>query len=638
MWVFPVIVMVSVVVLTVLGISGTSTPRLGGPDYRDGVIAGTPRAIRSDEWLVRTPLVVGQVERGFPRLAEVGVGAHDMSVLSDLPVANWAEVFHPQHVAYFVLPVEQAFAFEWWTTSALLLLGAYALLLVLLRDWRWSAVGAVVLWGSPFFHWWYYPAMLGTASWALLAVASFLSSLNPEISGWARWWRVGFAGYSTACFALILYPPVQIPIVFVALAVTVGWCVQRRRFGVLELRRVLLNLALIAAFVGLVLVAFTVTRREALRAISNSLYPGDRRVSGGGGGWGLLVDGWFGWSFISDDEGMRPVLGNESEASSFLLLGLFALAAVPFLWRDLTRRFREIRGVLVALTAITAVVAIHIFIGWGKVLSTVTLLDRVTAQRAMLGLGVASTLLLVLLAFLVSRSTISRDRQVLATIAVLIVGGAGIIAFGAVESAKGVPIDVGSTIAALLMFVIPAAMLFWRPLVALAVLALVGVSLSVPANPLVKGLHPLTRSVFIDDVGDITVTDTSGGWLTNDEGVASLLTAAGVDSVSMTNLYPNESAWRILDPSGANAYVWNRYEHVYWVFDDSVVDPVFTLIRDEFVAEVRIAPCDARLTELGVRHIVSWMPLSSRCLVLDRESMQPNGKPLYIYSRPAGPS
>jgi len=637
MWIFPGVVIAAVLVLTALGISGTSTPLLGGPQYRDGVLAGTPRAVRSDEWLVRTPLVVGQVERGFPRLAEVGVGVHDMSVLSDLPVRNWAEVFHPQHLAYFILPVENGFAFEWWTSSALLLLGAYALILVLLKDWRWAAVGALVLWGSPFFHWWYYPAMLGTASWMLIAVAAFLSSMNREIVGWHRWWRVALTGYAAASFALILYPPIQIPVVLVAVAIVVGSCVQRRRSGDLDWRRFAVNLTALIAFVGLVVLAFVFTRREALRAISDSLYPGDRRVSGGGGGFGLLVDAWFGWSFISNDTGMRPALVNESEASSFLFLGVFALCGIPFLWRVLTRGFREIRGVLIALLIAAAALGVHIYIGWGPILSRLTLLDRVTSTRAMLGFGVAATLALVLIAYLVARSSIDRRSRVGATSALVLVGGTGIVLFGAAQSKGGRPIDGVTIVVALVLFLVPAVLLFWRPFVAMSLLAMVGLALSLPANPLVQGLRPLTESRFLEDVRSIQEADPDSGWLTNDEAIASLLAAAGIDSVSMTNLYPNESAWRILDESGSNAFVWNRYEHVYWVFDGGLAAPVFTLLRDEFVAEVRIAPCDGRLTELGVRYIVSWVPLSSGCLSLERESTQPSGKPLYIYARNASP-
>ena len=637
MWIFPAIVLVTALVLTAFGLSGSSTALLGPPGGQQGVVAGESRPVRSDEWLIRTPLVVGQVARGFPRYADVGVGEHDMSVLSDLPVADWPVVFHPQQFGFLVLPVVNGFAFEWWTTSALLLLGAYALLLVLIGDWRWSTAGAVVLWASPFFHWWYYPAMEGSVSWMLVATAAFLSSLNRELGRWNRWWRVGVAAYALSCFALYLYPPSQLPMAAVVSAILLGWLIPKIRSREVHWRTVGLNVLVVGGWVGLIVLAFAVSRSSAIRAIADTVYPGDRRVAGGDGIWGHLVDAWFGWSYISNDRGMRPYLLNESEASSFLFLGLFAIAGSLFAIRAIAGRRSRFRGVGFSLLAVIAFLFIHIFVGWGPIITRLTLFDRVPANRALLGLGVASMLFLVILAKTIACTVIRRQSRMLASLTTMVVGAAGIIWFGLDMRGQGAPISRSTILVVVLVYFIPSALLFWKPFPALVAVAAIGIGLSVPANPLVRGLDPMTNSEFVRVAKALHEVDANGGWVTTDESTASILTASGINSVSGINLYPNADAWRILDPSGASEFVWNRYAHGQWVFEPLLPAPVFTLVQDDFV-QIRISPCDPRLSDLGVSFVASSTHLVDTCLRLESNTFVPSGAPVYVYSRGRGPS
>src|SRR5579872_2052524 len=63
-WVFPAVLVVVTVGLSAAGVSGTSVGVLRSsttPGAHDpSLIAGTPRPVRSDEWNVSTPLLVGQ--------------------------------------------------------------------------------------------------------------------------------------------------------------------------------------------------------------------------------------------------------------------------------------------------------------------------------------------------------------------------------------------------------------------------------------------------------------------------------------------------------------------------------------------------------------------------------------------------
>ena len=71
---------------------------------------------------------------------------------------------------------------------------------------------------------------------------------------------------------------------------------------------------------------------------------------------------------------------------------------------------------------------------------------------------------------------------------------------------------------------------------------------------------------------------------------------------------------------------------LFWVFDDSVQDPIFTLLQPD-VIEVQIAPCDQRLSALGVTNLVSTYELRGSCLRPVSVVLGPRGVPVTIYAR-----
>jgi len=64
--------------LVAFGISGTSSGVLYGQFFRGHdpqLLLGSPRPIRSDEWLVAGPLTVAQVQEGLPPERQTGGAA-----------------------------------------------------------------------------------------------------------------------------------------------------------------------------------------------------------------------------------------------------------------------------------------------------------------------------------------------------------------------------------------------------------------------------------------------------------------------------------------------------------------------------------------------------------------------------------
>ena len=69
-----------------------------------GLLFGSPKAIRSDEWLVSTPFALSQAESSprFP-LQNEALGEGNVPMLMNLPVEHASTIFRPQHWGYFFL-------------------------------------------------------------------------------------------------------------------------------------------------------------------------------------------------------------------------------------------------------------------------------------------------------------------------------------------------------------------------------------------------------------------------------------------------------------------------------------------------------------------------------------------------------
>jgi len=633
-WILPAVVVVVVLVMTALGISGSSVASLGADPARDGsLLVGDPLALRSDEWNTRTPLVMGQVEDGLARESDVGVGRHDMSVLYDLPTADWSMTFRPHLWGYLVLPVENAFAFEWWAIAGTLVLGVYALVLVLVRDWRWATVTALGLYGSPFFHWWYLTSTFAVVGYAAAGGAALLASLRPTRVPWHRWALVGLAAFLLAAFAVLLYPPFQVPVAMVVGLVGAGTVARWVLDGEVGWRRLVVNLVVVGGLVGLVVGLFALTRSGALEAIANTAYPGRRRIQGGDGQIEHLATAWYGWDYIRDGDRLGPLLmGNSSEASGFLLLGVYLLAALPLVWASLLGPGRRLRFPVIGAVVAVVLLLLHAYVGLPSWLTRITLLDRVQTNRAIVGLGVGSILLLALAGVTLSEGSVARWRRIAAGVVLVAVTAGYVLTLGQRFRDLGGPIGRVGVAATVLVAVVIAGTYFWKPLLSVALLAAYGIAVSLPVNPVYQGLAPLEQQPLVGDLAAAADDEGPSAWLATNGDVNTVLVAQGYEPLSGVNLYPDAEGWRILDPTGSAEEIWNRYAHTTWGLVPGQPSPVISLLAPDVVS-VTIDPCGPELDELGIGHVATDAPLEVSCLTLDRMSSTARGAVVYLYDR-----
>ncbi len=604
------------------------------------MLFGSPRSIRSDEWIVHTPFVISQVENGFPRFGDVGVGSHDMSILSDTPVLDWTSAFHPNLWGYFILPINNAHAFDWWSVAAILLIGTYAFLLVLVGSVKWAALGAIFLYGSPFFHWWYTSSVFTCIGW--MALASTCLILAMKATGRRRIILAILGGYFLVCFALVIYPPWQIAAAIAVSAITAGvlWSLWRERSVSLRTMFTTASIMGIAAIVPLL--AFYVTRRPAFQAIAQTVYPGERVIAGGELPWTQMFSGWFGMNYVTNGSGIRGMLfPNESEASSFLFLGLGLLVVLPLSWRFLVPLGDRLRAVVIATVAVMMLFLTQVLVGLPSIVAKVTLLSAVPERRTLVGLGFASMVLVVVVGSSMERLEVPRYARLFSGVALAVVMGVGVLGLADAFQSVNAPVGARLTVLAVILAIVPSVMYFWKPKVAVTILAVFGLVASLSVNPLIHGLSQTRHSAFVDEVRTLSAADGGeGAWIGETYWLASLLTTAGVRNLSGVNLYPNVPAWEILDPSRQYEEAWNRYAQAVWSFDPALRAPQVRLVQMDMV-EVRVSPCDPVLDRFSVRRIATPRELVVSCLAPPIETIGPEGETVYIYERKpvgSGPS
>ena len=232
------------------------------------------------------------------------------------------------------------------------LLGLYALMIVLTRDRLVATLTGLVAALAPVFAWWSTAGAGLMVLYGCLATAAFLVALRT--GGWRRVLAAVAAGWMAACFATLLYLPWLVPLGLVlgavALAESIG-VVQDQ--GVRSAARVLLPTVIIVAAVGGAGAAlFLAAHRDALQAISASVYPGHRVSLGGESRLSQLLTAPLG--VLATGRRTVEVAGlNQSEAASGLMFGLpVVLAGGAF------GGFRVRTPVARALTAVSIVLVV----------------------------------------------------------------------------------------------------------------------------------------------------------------------------------------------------------------------------------------------------------------------------------------
>ena len=627
---FPLLALAGVVLLIVLHWSGSSSGQywytLGtGDDPR--TIFGSPKAIRSDEWLVQQSWVVSQSNTGWGATNPTFPGGSDMTLLNELPSWHWSSLFRPHLWGYLLFGLDAGVAWHWWVPALALVTGCYLFLVTMLpRRPLTAAFIAVATYFTPLLQWFYTPSSVWPVAWALLALAGTIWIIkDPRL--WVRVTWSAVLGYLAVTMAMGLYVPFIIPGLYVVVAFGIGMALRVRPWGELGWRgflKRLLPLGIAAAATVIVTLLWVWSRWSTFVAIQSTVYPGHR--SGRTGallGQDPYLVGIAGapWEEALRYRGTSILGGNSSEASSVILLCVFVLPGlIWFVVRSL-RRGKRPDWLIISVLAVMAFFAAYLFIpGWDSIAQALQI-GRLAPQRLRIGFIV---LLPVVAALVIDRVDKDTNRRNWIP-ALLSTGATALIMFGMYRTILAHDPDlIGLAITALVtvpLLVLAVFLLFSRRFATLAAAAIMvsSVLMTAGVNPIYRGIFDLSETEIGQEVMAVD-TANDGEWvgIGRYENMA-LIVQTGVGGYSGVQNYPSDEMWKEIDPDGEYEFFWNRLAHVQWKF--GVGDPVVEGPSAD-VAVVTFDACSDFSQENVDYVLTSETPPSLDCLTEIEETKQ----------------
>src|SRR2546421_2698995 len=315
-WLIAVLLFCTSVALKLNGSSvGMWEEELSRQDASKGLFLFKPQPLRTDEWLVWTPAALSQA-RQTPRfpLENPNLGPGHAPLLLNLPVAYYTTWFRPQLWGFFIFDFERGFSFCWMAKIfGLVLAAAWFLRQLGLRSLGLALFGGT--WSFLTMLWWLSsPTMLPEmfATWAICTGCAI--QFFSQKSGWRL--AIAFAAfvYCGVNFVLCFYPPAQIPLLYLMGAIVLGFVLERRQAGEFySAKRGIVLVGLGVAAVAIVLMPCLIDIRPTLDLVSHTVYPGARRVTGGGFSIFKLFSGLD--SFFQTKESVNAAYGNVTEPS-----------------------------------------------------------------------------------------------------------------------------------------------------------------------------------------------------------------------------------------------------------------------------------------------------------------------------------
>lgn len=571
------ILMILFIALVSLGVTGSSLGigmKGSGLVVNSGtyVLGTKPRDIRSDEWLVLAPMAVSQINH-VPAAPihnrNLGPDGQNMLIvgMTGMPVAHISALGKPATWGFFFFDLKRALAWYWWMPIFASLGAVWSLIKIGLKlRWDFALGCALITVFSPYMTAWsYWPAYtLLFPSLVLISIIKIhtCEKLKWQL-GWASLFIIGITG-----FFLVLYPAWQIPLAYLFLVLFVGIYVRDRLWirGSID-KYFIIFIALLISLA--VIYLWWIDARDAIDAIRNTVYPGQRdEVTGGD------IQNWFfskgyltPWSMFATLPGT-----NQSEAASFFYffipLGVLLIFAAK-------NRDREIM-VVGALLLFIFVSLFYQYFGFNINVAKYSLWGRTTSHRVDLALGFAQTLLLAtLIASLIRHENpISVNfSSKTAFLAVIISVSLGFYFI------SGIPVEwrlhnkffLAQYVAIALLGISSYFLLvqqFGRFLGFLSCISLLVALLFNPIYVPPKKIELMEGSVWNDaNFKKINITEAGRVLVIGSQVPAMALLAAGVQVMDTVQYYPQSSIWNALDPAGKYFKIYNRYQHLVFYLD-----------------------------------------------------------------------
>lgn len=634
-YIFPAFILIFVVILSLLRLNGSSVAmydKFFNQEIKNdrNLLLGVPRAVRSDQYIGGIPTYSSQNLNDEATInPDIGEGMRMET--QNVPTKTLFSIFRPTNFFFYVSnETELSYSFYWWSEMGLMIICLYLLLLEITnKNLFISILGSSILFLTPFFHWW---NQFSCITWISLGIFFYLKILKEKNLLKMGLYGIGFT-YSLICFALILYPPFQIPLAYVALSIGIASIITNWK-NIKTNWKYILPIIIVSFFITILSVLlFFNTYKEVIEITTNTVYPGARFVQAGAGNLYHLFDGFYNL-LLQKDSNIAP-FGNQSESSNF-----FLIFPPLILWVFLKNTISYIKSKKIDILGVFLSVCLIFFLVFyliplPDVFSKYFLFYMVPPQRFFIGIGFASYLLIF---HYLSKIPLYKDHTKIENVSIIVLS----LLFGIFTFFVGISLyQISPDFFKYPGIISPELKIFFVSIFALLLiylmikgykkyflllLLLFAFVSAVLINPLYKGLKPLIGTDLAKYIQELSKNDTSKWVGYNSLALSQYALSNDASIINGAHTYPQFEIWRQIDSKEEYKDIYNRFAYVL-VSEKEIDEEKITLIAPDTV-EINMDACNPIWNSLNVKHIISNGEIDGPCLELKKKFEKYN---VFIY-------
>ncbi|WP_242874844.1 DUF7657 domain-containing protein [Clostridium pasteurianum] len=537
-------------------------------------ILGQTRYIRTDEWVVQTPMYMAQVmdKDHFPVYNKnIGLSGQNMILNYNAPTRDITVLSKPFNWGFLLLGKGYGLSWYWFSKLLLYLLLSYEMCFIITKGNKGiSVLGSLWITFSPAVQWWfmqhigdlvlYFEAIIVTYYY-------FLKNSNNTL----RRILLAFA-FALSCigFALVLYPAVQVPLFYLGIIFMIVLFIDLKKDLILEKKDVLI-IILSFAFIFFNLIHFYLISKDSIKILLNTTYPG-KRVSVGGN-----------LSFFALNTFLINVLLpfknstylNNCEVSSFYNFLIPLIFCIPVLIK------KKVKDLKLGIALIIFILFQAFYMLWGipVFLSKITLFSYVTEQRLLAIYSLTSLYLSIwALNLLYKKRYFNFIFCAVISLITTIIYYFSIFysPFKTYVSPKYYYIIL------LIFFVLSFLLLYGKKNYFIGLMAILVLISGITVNPLTKGVNSIYNNNLSKNIVSISKKSPNANWISIDDTngtMGAFIYANGAKCLNGVNFYPDLAEWKLLDKTGSQNNIYNRYSHFSFSLTDKKT--YFTLVAPD---------------------------------------------------------
>ena len=270
-----------------------------------GIVAGTPRGGRSDEWGISTPLTQATVNNKFQRFNNTSIYKEDLRSVFSMPIRDWGLFFKPSMWSYVFLSPAHAFSLYHFSFIFLFIAGYAFLFQFLGGRTTESFLLSTGLFFTGYMQFWWTTFGQLSAFFPWLVLLVLWEKPHMLVRALILYWL------TVACMlSAHFYPPLFIQFAFIAVIMVIAFRSELLKPGFIFVYGLTALAAIATTFWYL---------RDPLSEMLPTIYPGQRVSSGGGESLQMILSQFFPLINLHDLKPLFKINMPESGVISSLL-------------------------------------------------------------------------------------------------------------------------------------------------------------------------------------------------------------------------------------------------------------------------------------------------------------------------------